>query len=78
MTEKMKDNQPQFTPVKDMTYNQAVAELDAILRNMQSDNCDIDSLTLLTRRATELLRECRSRLTSTDEELRAILSDLEK
>ncbi len=78
MTEKMKDNQPQFTPVKDMTYNQAVAELDAILRNMQSDNCDIDSLTLLTRRATELLRECRSRLTATDEELRAILSDLEK
>lgn len=78
MTEKMKDNQPQFTPVKDMTYNQAVAELDVILRNMQSDNCDIDSLTLLTRRATELLRECRSRLTSTDEELRAILSDLEK
>lgn len=74
----MKDNQPQFTPVKDMTYNQAVAELDAILRNMQSDNCDIDSLTLLTRRATELLRECRSRLTATDEELRAILSDLEK
>lgn len=78
MTEKMKDNQPQFTPVKDMTYNQAVAELDAILRNMQSDSCDIDSLTLLTRRATELLRECRSRLTTTDEELRAILSDLEK
>ena len=45
---------------------------------MQSDQCDIDNLTALTRRATELLRECRARLTATDEELRAILADLEK
>ncbi len=68
----------QLTPVAELTYNQAVSELDAILRTMQSDNCDIDRLTAYTRRATELLKECRSRLTATDEELRAILADLEK
>lgn len=67
-----------FTPVDKLTYNQAVAELDSIVRNMQSDNCDIDRLTAYTRRAAELLRECRRRLTATDEELRAILADLEK
>lgn len=67
-----------FTPVDKLTYNQAVAELDSIVRNMQSDNCDIDRLTVYTRRAAELLRECRRRLTATDEELRAILADLEK
>lgn len=44
---------------------------------MQSDSCDIDKLTAYTRRATELLRECRSRLTATDEELRSILEGLE-
>ena len=60
-----------------MTYNQAVGELDAILRTMQSDTCDIDRLTAYTRRATELLKECRSRLTATDEELRTILADLD-
>lgn len=65
-------------PVKKMTYTEAVSELDAILREMQSDKCDIDKLTLYTRRATELISECRSRLTATDEELRAILADLEK
>lgn len=74
----MEQQTPQFKPVAEMTYNQAVAELDSILRTMQSDNCDIDRLTLYTRRATELLKECRSRLTTTDEELRAILADLEK
>lgn len=67
-----------FKPVSELTYNQAVTELDAILRAMQGDQCDIDSLTAFTRRATELLKECRRRLTTTDEELRAILADLEK
>lgn len=67
-----------FTPVKELTYNQAVTELDNIIRLMQSDECDIDQLTAYTRRATELLTECRSRLTTTDEELRKILSELEK
>ncbi|MDE5899910.1 MAG: exodeoxyribonuclease VII small subunit [Muribaculaceae bacterium] len=60
--------------VKDLTYSQAVGELEGILRKMQSDDCDIDSLAAMTRRAAELLAECRSRLTATDEELRAILA----
>lgn len=71
-------NQPVFIPVKEMTYTQAVTELEEILRMMQSENCDIDQLTAYTRRATELLKDCRSRLTATDEEMRSILADLEK
>jgi exodeoxyribonuclease VII small subunit len=65
------------TPVKELTYNQAFAELDSILKLMQSDQCDIDRLATLTRRATELIGECRSRLTATDDELKAILAQLE-
>ncbi len=64
-------------PVKDLTYNEAFAELDGILRLMQSDQCDIDRLAALTRRATELITECRARLTATDEELKTILAELE-
>lgn len=45
---------------------------------MQSDECDIDRLAALTRRATELIGECRSRLVATDEELKAILENLDK
>ena len=55
------ENQPK--PVNELTYTQAINELDSILRTMQSDSCDIDRLTAYTRRATELLRECRTRLT---------------
>ena len=67
------ENKAVFTPAKDLPYSQAVAELEKILRLMQSDECDIDRLAALTRRATELIAECRSRLMATDEELRAIL-----
>lgn len=67
-----------FKPVGEMTYNESVAQLEAILRTMQSDNCDIDSLAVYTRRAAELLRSCRDRLTATEEELNAILATLEK
>lgn len=70
--------QPKFQPVAEMTYNQAVNELDSILRTMQSDACDIDLLTVYTRRATELLDECRRRLMTTDKELQSILANLQQ
>ncbi len=62
-------------PIDKLSYNEAAAELEKILRTMQSDSCDIDRLAELTRRATALIAECRRRLTATDEELRAILSE---
>ncbi|MYM11793.1 exodeoxyribonuclease VII small subunit [Muribaculum intestinale] len=65
---------PKFTPVADMTYTQAVAEIEEILRMMQADSLDIDLLAAYTRRATELLTECRRRLTDTDRELQSILN----
>ncbi|MBR5898210.1 MAG: exodeoxyribonuclease VII small subunit [Muribaculaceae bacterium] len=68
---------PQFTPVKEMSYNQALAELESILQKMQNNECDIDQLAAYTRRASELLGECRSRLTATDQELQSILASLE-
>lgn len=65
------------TPVNELTYTQAISELEQILALIQSDKCDIDRLSELTRRATELLKECRSRLTATDQELRSILATLD-
>ena len=68
-------NTPEIIPVKELSYNKAVSELEDILRQMQSDALDIDLLAAYTRRATELLAECRSRLTATDKELQSILSN---
>lgn len=68
----------ELKPVKDMSYREALQQLDQIMRAMQNDDCDIDKLSAMTRRATELIAECRRRLVATDEELRTILADLEK
>lgn len=63
-------------PVSELNYNQALAELEQILAQLRSDDCDVDRLTTLTARAVDLLNHCRSRLTATDLELRTILRNL--
>ncbi len=62
---------------KQLTYNQAVAQLEAIVARMQSDDCDIDKLSAYTRRALELLRLCKEKLTTTDEEIKKCLEELQ-
>lgn len=62
---------------KELSYQKAVTELEEILRKMQSDQCDIDALAAMTRRASELITLCRNRLTATDQELRSILASLQ-
>lgn len=68
--------QPQSTPQPEFHYNQAITELEQILRTLQSDNCDIDAMVALTQRAATLITECRTRLTATDQELKAVLESL--
>ncbi|MCC8115532.1 MAG: exodeoxyribonuclease VII small subunit [Bacteroidales bacterium] len=63
---------------KEIKYEKALAELEQILKAMQGDQCDIDQLAAMTRRATELLALCRNRLTATEAELRQILSSLDQ
>lgn len=67
-----------MTDIENLTYEQAVTELDTILRTIQSDKCDIDKLSELTRRATALLSACRRKLTATEDELKQILSQLDQ
>lgn len=61
----------------DITYNQALTELETILSRLRSDSCDVDTLTASTRRAVELLNICRSKLTATESELQQILVTLQ-
>lgn len=59
-----------------MTYSKAVAELESIVAKMQSDNCDIDSLAGYTSRALELLKYCKEKLFTTDQEVKKCLEAL--
>lgn len=66
-----------MTDVKDLTYKQAVTELEEIVEKMQSPECDIDNLNELTARTLELLTFCKSTLTSTDKKLQEMLAKIE-
>lgn len=60
----------------DMTYTSAMAELEEILKKIQSPDCDIDRLSGLTTRALELLKFCKEKLTATDSEIKKSLESL--
>ncbi len=58
---------------KDFKYEDAINELELIVKRMESDGLDIDTLGEQLRRAQELITKCKDRLTKTDEEIRKIL-----
>ena len=57
------------------SYKEAVAELENILRLMQSPDCDIDKLSGYTSRALELLKYCKEKLIKTDAEVKRLLNE---
>ena len=61
-----------------MRYSEAQAELEKILASLRSETTDVDTLAERTRRAAELLTECRKRLSRTEQELAQVLAQLEQ
>lgn len=64
-------------PVKELTYSEAITELEEILARLKGQNVEIDKLAAEARRATEIIRECRTRLTGVAKELDEILEEKE-
>lgn len=52
-----------------MSYEAALAELQAIIEALQTEQVSLDELAARSRRAAELLQFCRSRLRQTEAEL---------
>ena len=60
---------------KEPKYEEAYAELQAIVRRMENDELDIDSMSQQLKRAQQLIKLCKAKLTKTDEEIKKILAD---
>ena len=60
---------------QEQKYEQAYHELQTIVRRMENDELDIDQMTEQLKRAQQLLRFCKDKLTKTDEEIKKILAD---
>ena len=60
---------------EEMKYEQAFAEVQAIVRRMENNELDIDQLSEQLRRAQQLIKFCKDKLTKTDEEIKKILAE---
>ena len=60
---------------KNMKYEEAFAELQTIVRKMENDELDIDQLSAQLKRAQQLIKLCKDKLTKTDQEIKKILED---
>ena len=57
-----------------MKYEDSIKELESIVRRMENDELDIDTLATQLKRAQTPIKTCRDKLTKTDEEIKSILA----
>lgn len=62
---------------KNLSFNEAVGEVEEILAGLESENVDIDKLGEEVGRAVELIQVCRAKLEKTETEVRALVQGLE-
>lgn len=66
------------TMEKKKTYAEAIQQLESIVRQIEDNTLDIDSLGQKVKEAQKLILFCRDKLYKTDEELKKILNSDEK
>jgi exodeoxyribonuclease VII small subunit len=64
--------------VKQITYSRALNELEKIIAEIESEETDLDVLSEKVKRAASLIKLCRQKLRSTEEEVKKALSEIEE
>ena len=62
--------------MKETTYTAAFEELKEIVDQLENDGISVDELAEKMKRATELMKICKDKLTKTEEEINKTISDL--
>ena len=60
---------------RQMKDEEAIGQLEKIVRQMENNELDVDQLSEQLKRAQQLIQFCRDKLTKTDEEIRQILEE---
>jgi exodeoxyribonuclease VII small subunit len=61
---------------KEFSFNEAVIEIEDILKNIESGELDVDKLSVEVKRASDLIKQCQKKLRTTEEEINSIFKDL--
>lgn len=63
------------TKKKNIKYEDAISELEAIVDKMEKGSLDVDSMVGELKKAQQLIKLCKDKLTKTDEEIKKLLDD---
>jgi exodeoxyribonuclease VII small subunit len=69
---------PAPAPVDSLTFEQAMDELDQLVRKMEAGELSLDASIAAYRRGAELARYCQGRLANAEQEIRQLEGDLLK
>jgi exodeoxyribonuclease VII small subunit len=67
---------PTPKPVAELTFEQALDELDALVRRMEAGELSLDDAVAAYRRGAELARHCQGKLTAAEQEIRRLDGDV--
>jgi exodeoxyribonuclease VII small subunit len=62
---------------KKFNYKKALEEIEDIVAKIESEEVDVDELSALVKKAAELIKQCKSKLRDTGNELEEIIDNLE-
>ena len=63
---------------RELTYSQALNETEKIVREIESEEVDIDLLASRIRRASELITFCKTKLRTAEGEVKKVIEDMER
>ena len=63
---------------KELNYTLAFEELQNIVADIEEGEISVDELSIKVKRAAELIKICKHKLTSTEEDVNKILKELEE
>jgi exodeoxyribonuclease VII small subunit len=63
---------------KQITYNEAIKEINEILTIIENDDIDVDVITEKVKRACFLIKFCKDKLHTAEEEIEKLFKELEQ
>ena len=58
-----------------MKYEEAMATLEQIVARMENNELDLDAMSEQLKKAQQLIKLCKDKLTKTDQEIRKLLNE---
>ncbi len=63
---------------KNITYQEAITEIEEILKEIENEELDVDKLSNKVKRVSFLIKFCKNKLHNTEKEVEKILEEMEE